>query len=293
MQNFLFLAAAFLYAVCALLPSRRAPAISAVTAGAWVLHGVSLGMDVMVPGRLRVGFAVMLSSALWVSVAAYWFENRNFALDGMRRLVMPFAAVAALLPLLFPGTPDAAGRQVAGLWLAYRGRGAGLQHADHCRLPRRADGAAGSAAAHAAPLAAAAVGAALDQLPALLTMEKLLFRVIWIGFILLSLTVLSGVVFSEQVFGRALMLGPQERVRAAVVGCCSPRCWPGAAGEAGAARPRCASRWPGLPRWCWPMSAAVSCLKSSCTEEPSDATIILDCLASPSWSSPCATSCAP
>jgi ABC-type uncharacterized transport system permease subunit len=45
---------------------------------------------------------------------------------------------------------------------------------------------------------------ALDQLPALLTMEKLLFRLIWIGFVLLSLTVLSGVVFSEQLFGRAL-----------------------------------------------------------------------------------------
>jgi ABC-type uncharacterized transport system permease subunit len=35
-------------------------------------------------------------------------------------------------------------------------------------------------------------------------MEKLLFRLIWIGFVLLSLTVLSGVVFSEQLFGRAL-----------------------------------------------------------------------------------------
>ena len=117
MQNFLFLAAAFLYAVCALLPSRRAPTISAVTAGAWALHGVSLGMDVMVPGRLRVGFAIMLSSALWVSVAAYWLENRNFALDGMRRLVMPFAAVAALLPLLFPGTlTPLAGKSPAFGW---------------------------------------------------------------------------------------------------------------------------------------------------------------------------------
>ena len=117
MQNSLFLAAAFLYAVCALLPSRRAPAISAVTAGAWALHGVSLGMDVMVPGRLRVGFAIMLSSALWVSVAAYWLENRNFALDGMRRLVMPFAAVAALLPLLFPGTlTPLAGKSPAFGW---------------------------------------------------------------------------------------------------------------------------------------------------------------------------------
>jgi ABC-type uncharacterized transport system permease subunit len=45
---------------------------------------------------------------------------------------------------------------------------------------------------------------ALDQLPALLTMEKLLFRMIGFGFVLLSLTVLSGVVFSEQLFGLAI-----------------------------------------------------------------------------------------
>ena len=35
-------------------------------------------------------------------------------------------------------------------------------------------------------------------------MEKLLFRIIWIGFILLTLTLLSGVVFSREVFGQPL-----------------------------------------------------------------------------------------
>ena len=35
-------------------------------------------------------------------------------------------------------------------------------------------------------------------------MEKLLFRMIGIGFALLTLTVLSGVVFSEQLFGMAV-----------------------------------------------------------------------------------------
>jgi len=45
---------------------------------------------------------------------------------------------------------------------------------------------------------------ALDQLPALLTMEKLLFRMIGFGFALLTLTVLSGIVFSEALFGQAL-----------------------------------------------------------------------------------------
>jgi ABC-type uncharacterized transport system permease subunit len=46
-------------------------------------------------------------------------------------------------------------------------------------------------------------GSAIDRLPALLTMEKLLFRMIAFGFVLLTLTVLSGVVFSEQLFGKA------------------------------------------------------------------------------------------
>ena len=45
--------------------------------------------------------------------------------------------------------------------------------------------------------------AAIDRLPALLTMERLLFRLIAFGFSLLTLTVLSGIVFSEQLFGMA------------------------------------------------------------------------------------------
>lgn len=204
MQNSLFLAAALLYAVCALLPSRRGALISGVTAVAWVVHGAALGLDVVAPGRLRVGFAIMLSSALWVSVAAYWLENRNFALDGMRRLVMPFACVAATLPVVFPGSllalssqSPAFGWHVAVAVLAYSTLTIAAFHAvlmalQEARLHARGGASSGWLAG------------ALDQLPALLTMEKLLFRVIWIGFILLSLTVLSGVVFSEQLFGRAL-----------------------------------------------------------------------------------------
>ena len=41
----------------------------------------------------------------------------------------------------------------------------------------------------------------LGPLPPLLTMERILFRLIGIGFALLTLTVLSGVVFSEALFG--------------------------------------------------------------------------------------------
>src|SRR5438132_8398757 len=104
MQTIFFITAAVLYALCAFLPARRRLAISAGTAVAWLLHGSALWADVVTPASLRVGFAMMLSAAMWISVAAYWLENRNFALDGLRMLVLPCAAVMVLLPAVFPGT---------------------------------------------------------------------------------------------------------------------------------------------------------------------------------------------
>jgi ABC-type uncharacterized transport system permease subunit len=203
MQISLFFAAALLYAVCALLPSRQGAVISGVTALAWVVHGGALWLDMLSPGSLRLGFAIMLSAALWVSVAAYWLENRNFALDGLRRMVMPCAAVAAVLPPLFPGSlmpvqaqSPAFGWHVAVAVMAYSTLTIAAFHAVLMALQE--------ARLHTKASKPSFLGAAIDQLPALLTMEKLLFRMISIGFVLLSLTVLSGVVFSEQLFGKAL-----------------------------------------------------------------------------------------
>jgi ABC-type uncharacterized transport system permease subunit len=203
MQNSLFITAALLYAVCALLPSRQGAVISGVTALAWLVHGAALALDMVAPGSVRVGFAIMLSAALWISVAAYWVENRNFALDGLRRLVMPCAVGAALLPAVFPGSlltlqgqSPAFGWHIAVAVLAYSTLTIAAFHAVLMALQE--------ARLHTRNAGAGWLSGALDQLPALLTMEKLLFRLIWIGFVLLSLTVLSGIVFSEQLFGRAL-----------------------------------------------------------------------------------------
>ncbi len=199
----LLFSAALLYAACAALPARRGALISSFTAFAWLLHGAGLWQGMMGPGSLRIGFAFMISAALWVSVAAYWLENRNFALDGLRRLVMPCACAAAVLPALFPGSvlqfegrAPAFGWHIAVAILAYSTLTIAAFHAVlmalqetrlHTRNPR-----------------AGWLASTLDQLPALLTMERLLFRLIGIGFVLLSLTVLSGVVFTEQLFGTVL-----------------------------------------------------------------------------------------
>lgn len=203
MQTYFFFAAALCYAACALLPPRLGTLISIGTGLAWLLHGVTLWFDLVVPGTLRIGFAAMLSSALWVSVGAYWLESRNFGLDGMRRMVMPSAVLVLLLAWAFPGSPVQLNDKppvfawhIAIAVLAYSTLTIAAFHAVLMALQE--------SRLHTRGGPSGFLGGALDQLPALLTMEKLLFRMIGFGFVLLSLTVLSGIVFSEQLFGKAL-----------------------------------------------------------------------------------------
>lgn len=205
MLTYFFVLAALLYATCAFLPSRQHVAISAGTAIGWLLHGGALWADMVAPGSLRIGFAVMLSATLWISVAAYWLENRNLSLDGLRVLVLPSAALAVVLPVLFPGSVVALENKsslfpwhVAIAILSYSTLTIAAFHAvlmalQESRLHTHPNNAQGGW-----------LGLAIDRLPALLTMERLLFRLIGFGFVLLTLTVLSGVVFSEQLFGTAI-----------------------------------------------------------------------------------------
>ena len=204
MQTYLFILTAFLYLGCAVLPSNQRKTISAVAAIGWLMHGGELWTDVIGPEEIRVGFSMMLSATLWVSVAAYWLENRNYTLDGLRVLVLPAAAVAVILPALFPGNMvSLSGKSPVFLWhivisiLAYSTLTIAAFHAVLMVLQE--------SRLHTRPgnVNINWFGAALDRLPALLTMEKLLFRLIAFGFMLLTLTVLSGVVFSEELFGTA------------------------------------------------------------------------------------------
>jgi len=204
MQNSLFFLAALIYLVCAVLPAQQRTAIAASTLLAWLVHGGALWTDMVMPGSLRLGFAVVLSATLWISVAAYWLENRNFSLDSLRVLVLPSAAVAVVLPALFPGSlvplqdkPVLYGWHIAIAIMAYSSLTLAAFHAvlmavQEGSLHTRPGGRLGWFAAM------------IERLPALLTMERLLFRMIGFGFALLTLTVLSGIVFSEELFGQAM-----------------------------------------------------------------------------------------
>jgi len=205
MQNTLFFLAALIYLATAFLPARMRGAASVGTVLAWLLHGGALWADMLArPDSLRLGFAVVLSATLWISVAAYWLENRNFSLDSLRVLVLPSAAVAVVLPAIFPGSvvslQDNAGLYTAHIVIAILAYSTLTIAAFHAVLM-----AVQEASLHTSPGAARGwFTTMIERLPALLTMEKLLFRMIGFGFTLLTLTVLSGIVFSEELFGRPI-----------------------------------------------------------------------------------------
>jgi ABC-type uncharacterized transport system permease subunit len=204
MQIYLSLLAAALYVACILISGQRRLLNSGLSALAWLMHGASLCFTVFFDDGLRVGFAVMLSAAMWVSVLVYWLENQNFSLDGLKVLLLPNAAVMALLPVFFHGNLIAlAGKTSMFPWhigvalLAYSTLTIAAFHAlvmvlqdAHLHKLR------GNQGQHW-------LNTAIERLPALMTMEKILFRLVFIGFILLTLTVFSGVIFSEQVLGVA------------------------------------------------------------------------------------------
>jgi ABC-type uncharacterized transport system permease subunit len=84
-----------------------------------------------------------------------------------------------------------------------------------------------------------AVTKSLTSLPPILTMEALLFRMILVAFCLLTVALLSGVMFSEAIFGKAMVsttrpCSPSPRGESL-----PPCCW-GVASTAGVAASRCA-----------------------------------------------------
>jgi ABC-type uncharacterized transport system permease subunit len=186
-------------------PAVRAPVWhDAFLLVALVAHGVLLVHGISDNGQLRFGFAHALSATFWLTALIVWIESFFSASRGLYLLVLPLAAIAALLPAAFPGallgqaTDSPMFR--AHLLLAIVAYSLLTIAAMHALLMASMDRRLhGDAVAQTG-----AFSTFLDRLPPLLAMETVLFRLIAAGFILLTATLVSGIFFSEQVFGRAL-----------------------------------------------------------------------------------------
>jgi ABC-type uncharacterized transport system permease subunit len=148
----------------------------------WLLYRAVFGADGM-----YLGVGTSVSVIIWLTVLIYWLGGFFHRLE-----------VLVLLPLMFPSVRPLSHTQFAAFrlhlviaLLAYSlFTIASLQALMMAALERRLRG--------------GKLPAYLRTLPPLLTMERMLFRIIAAGFLLLTLTLGSGMMFSEELFGRPL-----------------------------------------------------------------------------------------
>lgn len=198
------------------------PASRVVLFLALVAHGLLLHATVFPADSMVFGFAFSLSAMLWLGAGIYLIENFFFPLEGLGLLVLPLACIASLMPGMFGGVRvlSYAADPLFKLHFLIANVAYGLltiaalhavlmllveRRLHASRLARRA-GQSPMAVQRALDDQASPswLSGWLDTLPPLLTMEKLLFRLIGAGFVLLTLTLLSGILFSEQLLDRLL-----------------------------------------------------------------------------------------
>ncbi|TDI77990.1 MAG: cytochrome C biogenesis protein [Betaproteobacteria bacterium] len=164
------------------------------------LHGYTLYLSIFAGAGLSFGIGNAVSSIVWLTALVYWLSSFFYRLEVLQTLVAPIAAVAVLLPLLFPSLRPLANTEFPAFTA-------------HILIAMMAYSLLTIAALHALLMAVVerrlhnpSMSSVQVNLPPLLDMEELLFRIIWVGFILLTLTLISGAVFSEEVFGQPIKL---------------------------------------------------------------------------------------
>ncbi len=168
--------------------------------GALLIQGFGLYAGLFGAGGMRFSFSYALSLMLWLAVLIYWLESFRSRMDGLQPMVLPLAAVSAAAPAIFPqlriiGHAGAWGFLVHFLaaMLAYSLFTLSALHAVFMGFAER-------------KLHQRALTRSLSSLPPILTMEALLFRMIFVAFCLLTIALLSGVMFSEAIFGKVAAL---------------------------------------------------------------------------------------
>jgi len=183
-----------------------------------VLHGVVCFQDIVTPEGIVFGFAQALSLMAWVGVALYWIEGWYFNLRSMMPMIISLAMLSSFLPTIYQGallSTEAvishgfilhfitANMAVGVLFLsAVQAILIGWQEKNlRAQLKDRP----ADKFNFSDVLLLGQKKGLLEQLPPLVTMEKVLFNMISIGYVLLTIGVFSGVFFSQELFGKPLI----------------------------------------------------------------------------------------
>ena len=194
----------YLLAALPLAPLRRFA--TAALVGGWLLHAVLLVIDIAGFGQVepgaRLGFGPVLSMTVWLVIAVYGVESRLVPLPTVRQWLAAAGLLVVLVCAAFPGEMRPLTSAVAPLHFAlgvgaYGLFGAAVLHAVLLdKAERRLRGGHPVTAPEAAGsgLPSAAAGSTAPSRLPLLQLERLTFRFVEAGFVVLTATLVLGLV---------------------------------------------------------------------------------------------------
>ena len=165
-----------------------------------LLHGGGLYLALLGDPAMRFSFALALSSMFWLAAGLYWLENLKTRLEALQPMVLGLAGLCAVLPLVFSKTHVLSHIGSLGFrlhfsaaMLAYSLFALSVLQAGFLRFAER-------------KLHHRSVSRGLAALPSILALEAMLFRMVWLGFALLTFAVGSGLFFSGEIYGKPFSL---------------------------------------------------------------------------------------
>ncbi len=204
---------AFAYAALAVIGWRRLWAVRSPGSPTWmyelerfllplllVIHGLLLFHTVLGAAGININFTNAIAVVAWLATVLYWLGSLIRQQPGLSAMVLPVTAAACVLSTI----------PLAPRWLSYADQ---VLAAMHIVIALLAYGLFLVAAVQAVLLMM--VDRRLHQggsnlltqaIPPLLTMERALFRQIALAFLLLTITVVSGMLFSDLLFQKPLRL---------------------------------------------------------------------------------------
>ncbi|KPC49223.1 cytochrome C assembly family protein [Amantichitinum ursilacus] len=164
---------------------------------ALALHGFALWPALAVP-PLHFGAGEALSVTAWLALLIYLVGHLAFQLEGMEPPVLALAVILLGASILLP----------PGHALTYPQNGVSRLHFLTAMLAyglfANASGVALLMRLADKRLHHATASLLVQKLPPLLALERLLFACVWVGFLLLTVALITGATFSEEIFGKAL-----------------------------------------------------------------------------------------
>jgi ABC-type uncharacterized transport system permease subunit len=176
------------------------PVRSAAVGVALAIHAIVMGRIIVRPNGLDLSFVNALSLVAGLAVLVAWVSGALRILPGVATMILPVAALCAALPSLartphlfaYADAPLAAAHISVALIAYALFVVAAMQAVVLTGVEKR--------------LHRGAPPPAAQETPPLLTLERYLFRLIAIAFVLLTITLISGFVFSEELFGKPVTL---------------------------------------------------------------------------------------